>query len=385
MTLSSSKRSERLIQADIRNMSIECERMNGINLSQGICDMSPPKQLIDGINKALECGVHTYTRYDGLAEIRRALCKKAKNYNKVIADPEKNIIVSCGSTGALYCAALALLNPGDEVIVFQPYYGYHINTLDVVGAKPVFAKLNPPKWSIDYGELERLTTEKTKAIIINTPANPCGKVFTSDELRRLGDYAIRNDIFIFTDEIYEYIVFDGLKHTSPASIESITDRTITVSGHSKTFSITGWRIGYCLCDERWAQTIGFLNDLVYVCAPAPLQYATAYAIEHMPDSYYSDLKETYQIKRDRICEALIECGFELYKPQGAYYVLADAEHISGKTSKEKAMTLLMKTGIACVPGSAFYNDSEGEKMLRFCFAKEDNELDKACNMLRRVD
>lgn len=381
MKLSVSRRSEMIVQSEIRSMSIECEKIHGINLAQGVCDLELPFPVKKSAKDAIERGINHYTRYDGLRELREAIAVKMARFNHIDADPEKNIIVSCGATGAFYSACLALLNPGDEVILFEPYYGYHVNTLLSVNAKPVYARLVPPLWSFDAEELDRLVTEHTKGIMINTPANPSGKVFSEEELGAIAELAIKHDLFIFTDEIYEYFIFDGLKHVSPGCFPEIRDRTITISGYSKTFSITGWRIGYCVCDEQWAGMIGYINDLVYVCAPAPLQIGVAGGINELQDDFYRALCTTYLTKRNKMCRVLTEIGLNPYTPSGAYYVLADISVLPGKTSKEKAMYLLEKTGVACVPGSAFYHDGSGENLARFCFAKREDELDAACEKL----
>ena len=273
---------------------------------------------------------------------------------------------------------LALLDPGDEVIVFEPYYGYHVSTLVATEAVPVYVRTEPPDWSFSEDQLEAAATSKTRGIIINTPANPSGKVFTQDELKTLAQFAERHDLFVFTDEIYEHFVYDGRRHISPATLPGMQARTITIAGVSKTFSITGWRIGYCICDARWAQTIGYFNDLIYVCAPAPLQMGAAQGLLELNEDYYLKISGEYQIKRDKICDALRFVGLEPHVPQGAYYILADISAIPGASSKERAMNLLRQTGIACVPGEAFYHDNAGEQLARFCFAKEDTILDNAC-------
>ena len=219
--------------------------------------------------------------------------------------------------------------------------------------------------------------------MINTPANPSGKVFSQEELEQIADFAIKHDIFIFTDEIYEYVVYEN-EHISPGSIPRIFDRTITISGYSKTFSITGWRVGYCICDEKWKVMIGYINDLIYVCSPSPLQYGVMRGIEKLSDDFYESLRKKYENKRDRLCKTLESIGLTPYIPQGAYYVLVDVSSIPGQTSKEKAMHILDKTGVATVPGSAFYHDDAGENLVRFCFAKNDNDLDEACTRLKKL-
>lgn len=377
-------RLKNLMQSEIRNMSIECDKVNGINLSQGICDLPLTKEITEGVSEALRLGINQYTRYDGLSEIREAICKKAKSFNQIDACAESNITVTCGATGALYSACMSLLAPGDEVLLFQPFYGYHEYTLQAADLVPVYLKLSPPDWTFNMTEMEQAITPKTKAIIINTPSNPCGKVFTSKELNELGDFCIKHDLLIFTDEIYEYITYDNRKHISPGSISKIHDRVITISGYSKTFSITGWRIGYSIAKKEYAELIGIASDLIYVCAPAPLQYATANAINKLDTTFYENLKREFHIKRDILCSALDECGITPFVPQGAYYVLADIAKVPGNNSKEKCMWLLEHSGIASVPGESFYHSSGGETLARFCFAKDDKVLNEAAQRLKNL-
>ncbi len=382
MSLELSKRHHWVLQSEIRNMSLECDRVGGINLSQGVCDLEVPLSVRQGAREAIDAGFNIYTRYDGLDEIREAIARKQKRFTGMEVDPETEIVVSAGATGAFYCACLALLDAGDEVIVFEPSYGYHVKTLVATQAVPVYVKTQPPDWTFSESDLEAAASDRTRGVILNTPANPSGKVFSRKELEAIAAFAVRHDLFIFTDEIYEHFVYDGRKHIAPATLPGIQDRTITISGVSKTFSITGWRIGYCICDQRWSQTIGYFNDLVYVCAPAPLQIGAARGLIELEPAYYEMISTQYQNKRDKICSALAQAGLEPYIPQGAYYVLADISKIPGKTSKERAMHLLRQTGVACVPGEAFFHGDSGETLARFCFAKQDDVLEEAC---RRIE
>lgn len=384
MALTLSKRAEGIVQAEIRVMTIECERVGGINLAQGVCDVGVPSPVVRGAQKAIDDGFNCYTRYDGLAELRKAIAQKMKKYNGIIADPETEITVSGGSTGAFYCACLALLDPGDEVILFEPYYGYHLNTLLAADVVPRYVKMHLPDLKFTVEDLESAVTSRTKGIMVCSPANPSGKVYSKSELETIADFAIRHDLFIFTDEIYEYFIYDGMPHISPGSLPAIADRTITISGYSKTFSITGWRIGYSVCRKEWADMIGYVNDLVYVCAPAPLQIGVAVGIEDLSHTYYDELCDEFKRKRDKICAALLHAGLSPIIPQGAYYVLADASGLPGKDSKAKAMHLLDKTGVASVPGKAFYHDDGGENLLRFCFAKTDEVLEEACKRIKSL-
>jgi len=382
VALSLSSRAARIVQSEIRAMSIECERVGGINLAQGVCDTEVPLPVRRGAQCAVDVGINSYTRYDGLPELREAIARKMERYNRVLADPETEVTVSAGSTGAFYCACLALLNPGDEVILFEPYYGYHVNTLLAVEAVPTYVTMRPPDWRFSPDDLEKAVSSRTRGIMVNTPANPSGKVFTREELELILDFAHRHDLFIFTDEIYEFFLYDGRRHISPASLPGAKERTITISGFSKTYSITGWRIGYSISDAKWAQMIGYMNDLIYVCAPAPLQHGVAVGIDELQPEFYEKLAAEYAQKRDKICSALDKAGLTPFVPQGAYYVLADASALPGRTSKEKAMHLLRAAGVASVPGQAFFHNCDGEALLRFCFAKADPELDEAC---RRIE
>jgi aminotransferase len=384
MALGLSNRHEWVMQSEIRNMSIECDRIGGVNLSQGVCDTEVPAAVREGARRAIEEGINTYTRYDGLEEIRNAIAWKQKQFYGMEVDPEGEVVVSAGATGALYCTCLALLNPGDEVILFEPFYGYHLSTVVATEAVPVFVKTEPPEWRFTGDALEKAVTPKTRAIIVNTPANPSGKVLTREEIETIASFAARYDLFVFTDEIYEHFLYDGRRHIMPATLPGMKERTITISGLSKTFSITGWRIGYCLSDRKWAQTIGYFNDLVYVCAPAPLQAGVARGILSLGQDYYRGLSVDYQKKRDRLCQALSRAGLHPFIPEGAYYVLADLTRVPGSNSKERAMTLLQQTGVAAVPGEAFYQGSGGEHLARFCFAKKDDELEEACRRIESI-
>lgn len=381
MALGLSERNKDVLQSEIRNMTLECARIGGINLAQGVCDTEVPLAVRRGAQQAIDEGFNIYTHYAGLQDLRAAIAEKHERFTGAAVDPEKEIIVSAGATGAMYCAFLALLNPGDEVIVFEPFYGYHINTLRSVGAESVYVSLAPPEWSFRPEDLKAVLSPRTRGIIVNTPANPSGKVFGKAELELIAAFAQEHDLFVFTDEIYEHFIYEGLTHVSLSALPGMRERTITISGLSKTFSVTGWRIGYCLCDAKWAQAIGYFNDLVYVCAPAPLQIGAARGLLMLGEEYYAGLAGEYLVKRDKICKALAVAGLKPHVPQGAYYVLADIGDVPGKSSKERALYILQNSGVASVPGSAFYHDGQGETLARFCFAKEDHILDEACGRL----
>ncbi|CCH48941.1 pyridoxal phosphate-dependent aminotransferase [Pseudodesulfovibrio piezophilus] len=382
MSLRVSKRRNLVAQSEIRSMSIECARVQGINLAQGVCDLPVPDVVINGAEEAMKHGTNIYTRFDGRFELRKAIAAKQYRFTGMDVDPEGHIIVSAGATGAFYSTCLALLDAGDEVVVFEPYYGYHIVTMESLGIKPAFVTLKPPRWHFSEDDLEKVVTHKTRAILLNTPSNPAGKVFARNELQIIADFAESHDLFVFTDEIYEHFVFDGREHIAPATLPGMARRTITISGLSKIFAVTGWRLGYALCDPEWALPIGHFNDLVYVCAPAPLQIGAARGLEKLGTDYYQAVSDEHQVKRDLFCATLRDIGLPPHVPEGAYYTLADISSLPGETAKDRALNLLDKTGVACVPGSAFYQGNEGEGLARFCFAKEMPLLEKAMSRLR---
>jgi aminotransferase len=373
-----------LAHSEIRAMTQACVQAKGLNMAQGVCDTPVPPVVLRGAAEAMERGKNVYSRFDGLPELRQAIAKKLAQYNGIVADPETDITVSAGATGSFHCACLALLNPGDEVILFEPYYQYHISALLAVEAIPVMVKLRAPDWTFSAADVERAITPRTKAIIVNSPGNPSGKVFSWQELESIAAIAQQHDLFVFTDEIYEYFLYDGRTHVSLATLPGMADRTITIGGYSKTFSITGWRIGYSIAAARWAQAIGAMNDLLYVCAPTPLQAGVAVGIQEIPDSFYRDLALDYQRKRDRFCQALAKAGLKPSIPQGAYYVLADTSRLPGTTGKERAMFLLETIGLAAVPGEAFFPGPDGRQFIRFSYAKIDTDIDDACRRIARL-
>lgn len=378
-----SKRSSEITQSEIRAMSLACRRAGGINLSQGVCDTETPLPVLTGAKDAISSGHNSYTRHDGITSLREAIAGKESREKGVNIDPDSEIVVTAGATGALYSAVLALLDPGDEVIVFEPFYGYHVSTLQSAGVSIKYIRLSEPNWEFTDEQLASAVGEKTRAILVNTPGNPSGKVFTRDELERIGKVAVVNDLIIFSDEIYEYFVYEG-SHISPISIPELRDRTVVIGGFSKTFSITGWRVGYTVAPKEITDAIGHLSDLVYVCAPAPLQAGVAQGIMELPASHYEELRDDHLEKRDMICTALTEMGLNPTVPKGAYYLLADISKIEASSSRERALKFLEMTGIAGVPGSAFFHDNSGDHLIRFCFAKEKSIIEECCERLRKL-
>jgi len=374
-----------LAHSEIRAMTQACVQAKGLNMAQGVCDTPVPPVVLKAAAQAMEQGKNVYSRFDGLPELRQALAKKLLRDNGITANPETDITVSAGATGAFHCACLALLQPGDEVILFEPYYQYHINALLAVEAVPVIVPMQAPDWTWSLEALDRAVTPRTAAIIVNSPGNPSGKVFTQSELEGVAAVAIKHDLFVFTDEIYEYFLYDGRRHISMATLPGMAARTITIGGYSKTFSITGWRIGYTVAATQWAQAIGAMNDLLYVCAPTPLQAGVAVGIQELSPSFYQGLVKDFQSKRDRFCAVLNKVGLTPSIPQGAYYVLAEASQLPGVTGKDRAMYLLEKVGVAGVPGEAFFSGSQGARFIRFSYAKTDTGLEEACLRIARLE
>jgi aminotransferase len=382
-----SERTPHFVQSEIRAMTVACADVGGINMAQGVCDTDPPHPVVEAAIAAIRSGHNIYTRMDGIASLREAIAQKFATFNGLAVDPHTQVFVTSGATGAMHASLLALLNAGDECVVLEPYYGYHVSTLKVMEVVPVVVPLTGPEFALDVDRLRAAITPRTRAIILNSPSNPSGKVFSRSELEALAEVAIEHDLFVFTDEMYEYFLYDGAKHISIATLPGMAERTITISGFSKTFSVTGWRLGYLAASERWLPAIGYFHDLLYVCAPSPLQYGAAAGLLQLPQGFYDELTVEYQAKRDLICSALTRAGLTPSIPTGAYYVLADAARIPGTDAKQKARRLLADAGIAAVAGSAFFaadtaGANPGENLLRFCFAKKNEELAEAC---RRLD
>jgi aminotransferase len=378
----------RVVQSEIRAMSVESDRVGGVNLAQGVCDTEVPQAVTEGAIAAIRDGHNIYTRLDGIQRLRRAIAGKVESTLGLIADPEREILVASGATGAFHAVALALLNPGDEVLLFEPFYGYHVGTLRSLRVIPVAVELERPEWKLDLDRVRAAITPKTRAVVVNTPSNPAGKVFTREELEGLAEIAREHDLFVLTDEIYEHFLYGDAKHVSPATLDGMRERTIVMSGFSKTFSVTGWRIGYVIADTKWLPAIAYFHDLLYVCAPSPFQHGVAAGIEQLGQTFYVRLALEHEAKREMLVSALRDAGMTPHVPDGAYYILASTKGLedvlSGETAAQRARSLLAKTGVAAVAGSAFFRAGKGEDLLRFCFAKKDDDLREACRRLRNL-
>jgi aminotransferase len=370
-----------LAQSDIRRMTLECERLGGINLGQGICDLPTIPQLKEGLEQAVLANQSTYSRYDGIEELRRAIRHRLRTKNRVDYEVEGEIVVTVGSTGAFAMAMMALLDPGDEVLLPEPFYGYHWNTILAAGGIPRPVPLKEPDFSVDLEALASAVHSRSRAIVVCSPANPSGKVWSEAELDGTAAILREHDLWAVTDEIYEDILYDGRRHLSLASRQGAWDRTITVSGFSKTFSITGWRLGFAAAPRAMAHAIGVLNDLFYVCAPTPLQHAVAHAVAGVDDDYYRNLRRDYQRKRDLLASTCRALDWKPRTPQGAYYLMAEPRGLGASTAREASDLILEQARVATVPGSAFFGDRGGEHLIRFSFAKTDEDLVEACRRL----
>jgi len=370
-------------QSDIRRMTAECNRVGGINLAQGLCDVAVPPPVLEAASKALSEGRNQYSGPSGAPELRRAIARRLERDNALRADPESEIVVTSGVTGAYFCTLHALLDPGDGVLLFEPYYGYHRSIARVEGLDVRFLALDPPHAPVTEDALRAAADERTRAVVVCSPSNPSGKVFTREEIEAVGRVAAERDWLVVSDEIYEYFVYDGREHVSPGSVRELWPRTVSLMGYSKTFAVTGWRLGFAVAPTELAERIRLANDLTYICAPHPLQHGVADGIETLSADWYRRLAGAFESKRDRTCAALREAGLDVLEPQGSYYVLADVRARGlERGARHAAMALLEATGVAAVPGTAFFRGPEGDHLLRFCFAKEDPVLDEACERLR---
>jgi aspartate/methionine/tyrosine aminotransferase len=372
----------------IREMTRLAMEHNAINLSQGYPDFAAPEILKKAASDAIFADVNQYAITWGAKNFRDALVSKTKRFLGIDIDPEREITVSCGSTEAMIDVLLAVINPGDEVIVFEPFYENYGPDAILSGATPRFVKMRPPAdensfWSYDESELAAAFGPNTKAIILNTPNNPTGKVFTRAELEFIRDLCVRWNAFCITDEIYEHILYDGAEHISMARIEGMRERTIVINGMSKTYSVTGWRVGWAIAPPEATSAIRKVHDFLTVGAAAPLQQAGAIAL-HSPQSYYDRLAANYAEKRARLLKILEQAGFTVFKPRGAYYIMTDISRFpdpdpvrfaAGTKDVAFAKYLVEEIGVASVPGSSFYNDArDGANQVRFTFCKKESTL-----------
>jgi aminotransferase len=370
----------------IREMTRVNAEYAGVNLAQGFPNFPPPTELLEAAHRAIDGDFHQYAITWGARNLREAIAAKFERFYRCPVNPETQVTVCCGSTEAMLSTLLAVLDPGDEIIIFEPFYENYGPGAIIAGARPVYVPLEPPDFSFDPERLVRAFGPRTKALVFNSPNNPTGKVFTRSELETIAALCQRHDILAITDEIYEHIVYDGRDHVPIATLPGMWDRTVTISGVSKTYSVTGWRIGYTISPPDVAVGIRRAHDFVTVGAPAPLQEAAVTALG-LPDAYYVALREAYQARRDLLRGQLDKAGFETFEPEGAYYILTECAHFLERIGLPDdtafAMYLVKEVGVATVPGSSFYAHAElGRTKIRFCFPKTDDVLLEAGRRLQ---
>lgn len=375
-----SKRTETFTDSVIRRMTRIASQYDAINLSQGFPDFDPPKEILNRLEQVAHEDYNQYAITWGAQNFRDALAKKQSKYMNLDLDSNKNIVVTCGSTEAMMAAMMSVCDPNDKVIVFSPFYeNYGADTI-LCGADPIYVPLHPPVFNFDKEELENAFKQNPKALILCNPSNPCGKVFSKEELEYIASLAIKYDTYVITDEVYEHIVYAPYKHTYFASLPGMFERTISCSSLSKTYSINGWRLGYCIAPENIIEQIKKVHDFLTVGAAAPLQEAAVVGLE-FSDAYYDELQKLYTHKKDLFINGLKELNIPHTEPQGAYYVMVDISEFGYDSDLDFCVDLIKNVGVAAVPGSSFFKEEEN-RYIRFHFAKKDETLLAALDRLK---
>ena len=380
---------EHFTESVIREMTRQAMQYDAVNLAQGFPDFPAPSEIKKAAQDAIAADVNQYAITWGAKNLRNSIARQMQEWQGIEVDPEREIVVCCGSTEAMIATLLAVCNKGDEVVVFEPFYENYGPDSILSGAKPRFVSLRPPQtadteWTFDEQELREAFQPQTKAIILNTPNNPTGKVFSRKELELIRDLCVEFNVLAITDEIYEHILYEDAQHISIARLDGMRERTITINGLSKSYSVTGWRVGWAVAPPAITNAIRKVHDFLTVGAPAPLQEAGA-AVLSLPASYYHDLAERYRRRRDHLIPALEKSGFRCYRPRGAYYVMTDISSFNFPNDVEFAGYLVKEIGIACVPGSSFYkHPKDGSQQVRFAFCKRPETLDEAGRRLERL-
>lgn len=358
----------------IREMTRLAVRHGAINLGQGMPDFEAPQEIKDAACQAIQDGYNQYAITWGAPALRQAIAAKVQKFNGIPCDPDRNVTVCCGATECMMATMLALVDPGDEVVIFQPFYENYGPDAIISGAKPVWVPLRPPHWTFDPDELRRAFSDRTKAVILNTPNNPTGHVYTREELSLIAELCQKYDAVALADEIYEYIIHTDTPHVSIATLPGMADRTVTISGLSKTYSVTGWRLGYCIAPGHISDGIRKAHDFLTVGAPHPLQMAGVAAL-NFPDAYYAKLKADYTRRRDLFVPYLRSAGLTVYEPEGAYYVMTDTTPLGWADDTAFVRRMIEVVGVSAVPGSSFFSPKDlGKTMVRFMFAKKDETL-----------
>jgi aspartate/methionine/tyrosine aminotransferase len=387
-----SAKAEQFTESVIREMTRLALKHNAVNLSQGFPDFAAPEEVKQAARQAIADDINQYAITWGAKSVRDAIVEKFAATQGITVDPEREITICCGSTEAMMSSMMAIINPSDEIVVFEPFYENYGPDAILSGATPRFVRLRPPDWSFDEKELAAAFGPRTKAIILNTPNNPTGKVFTRAELEFIGDLCLRWNCYCITDEIYEHILYDGTEHITMARVDGMREHTIVINGMSKTYSVTGWRVGWAIAPPDATQSIRKVHDFLTVGAAAPLQQAGALALK-LPQTYYDGLAASYVKKRARLLNILETAGFTVYKPRGAYYIMTDisrfrfdeSKYPAGSRDVSFAKYLVENIGVACVPGSSFYNDAQdGAAQVRFTFCKKEETLAAAESRFARL-
>ncbi len=379
-----SERVQHFPESVIREMTRLANLHGAINLSQGFPDFDPPQEVVEAAKAALEEGYNQYSTTWGSEAFREAIATSFLRFQGFEVDPDENVVVTCGATEAMLASMLSLMNPGEEVVIFDPFYENYGPDSIMSGAIPRFVPMEWPDFRVEGESLKEAFSPRTKALILNTPNNPTGKVIPRSDLKLIGDLCEDHDAVCVTDEIYEHIVYDGRRHVSVATLGDMWERTITISGLSKTFSVTGWRLGYAIAPKTLTAAIRRTHDFLTVGAPHPLQMAGARALE-MPDSYFEALREDYTERRELLFSTLQSLGYHCIKPEGAYYIMADITAFGFENDVEFAQHLVKEVGVAVVPGSSFFSHpEEGRFLVRFAFPKRLETLEMAAKRLEEL-
>ena len=379
-----SRKAQQFTESVIREMTRLAMEHGAINLAQGFPDFAAPVEVKEAAVRAIRADINQYAITWGAREFREAIAERFRKDSGLAVDPEREITVCCGATETMIASLLAVVDPGDEVVIFEPFYENYGPDTIICGAVPRFVRLHPPQWTFDPDDLAAAFSERTRAVILNTPNNPTGKVFDGKELEALAGLARRYRAYVITDEIYQYMTYDGCRHVSMATLAGMRERTITINGLSKSYSVTGWRVGYAIAPPEVTDAIRKMHDFITVGAAAPLQEAGVTALR-LPESYYEGLRASYLSRRDRMLDILEEAGFRCFKPRGAYYVMTDISAFGLPDDVGFTRHLIQEIGVAAVPGSSFYSDPAlGRQQVRFCFSKTDATLDEAARRLQEL-
>ncbi|MGH9445238.1 MAG: pyridoxal phosphate-dependent aminotransferase [Terriglobia bacterium] len=379
-----SRKAQQFTESVIREMTRLAMEHQAINLAQGFPDFPAPDEVKEAAVRAIRSDVNQYSITWGAKEFRAVIAERFERDTGLAVNPESEVTVCCGATEAMISSLLAVVDPGEEVVVFEPFYENYGPDAIICGAAPRFVRLHPPEWSFDGDELAAAFNENTRAVILNTPNNPTGKVFTRHELETIAQLCQRWDAYAVCDEIYQYLVYDGMSHFPMATLPGMRERTISIQSMSKTYSVTGWRVGYAIAPPEISGAIRKMHDFITVGAPAPLQEAGVVALR-MPEGYYEQIRLEYSARRDRFLPALEKAGFRCFKPRGAYYIMTDISGFGFSSDVEFARYLVDAIGVAVVPGSSFYSQAgAGSQQARFCYSKTDATLDEAARRLSKL-